>query len=60
MISNVTIDYQSIKTAFEKIILGKMKQATYPIRQKLPIPFGKKSDDMEIIQKRFQAQNSEF
>ena len=44
IIGNVTIDYQSVKNAVEGIILGKMKQATYPIRQKMPIPLGKKSN----------------
>ena len=32
-----------------------MKQNTYPIRQKIPIPVSKKNEDLILIMKKFKA-----
>ena len=50
-IGSYTIDLETTKTIFHNFLLKKMKQNTYPIRQKLPIPVSKKNDDLIMLEK---------
>ena len=50
-----TIDLETSKTMFHNFLLKKLKQITYPVRQKLPIPMSKQNEDLLLIEKRFKT-----
>ena len=55
-IGSYTIDLETSSTMFHNFLLRKMKQTTYPIRQKIPIPMSKKNEDLAMIEKRFKME----
>jgi hypothetical protein len=42
-IGTISIDLETSKTMFHNFLLKKLKQNTYPVKQKLPIPLSTKN-----------------
>jgi len=49
------IDFDSIASMFQNIILKKLKETVYPIKKKITIPLYKKDEVYEFIQNRFKT-----